>query len=70
MFTKSRGITVAKYTYNLVLIARSKKEKTNMSKSLTIVSEVEHEDQRNLNFALKIAESIEDVYEELEGGKE
>jgi len=70
MFTKSRGITVAKYTYNLVLIARSKKEKTNMSKSLTIISEVEHEDQRNLNFALKIAESIEDVYEELEGDKE
>ena len=70
MFTKSRGITVAKYTYNLVLIARSKKEKTNMSKSLTIISEVEHEDQRNLNFALKIAESIEDVYEELEGDTE
>jgi len=70
MFTKSRGITVSKYTYDLVLIARLKKEKTNVSKSLNIISEVEHEDQRNIDFALAVAEGIELVYEHLEGGKE
>ena len=70
MFTKSRGITVSKYTYDLVLIARSKKENTNMSKTHNIISEVEHEDQRNIDFALAVAEGIELVYEHLEGGKE
>ena len=70
MLTKSRGITVARYTYTLTLVARSKKEKTNVSKTHTIMLEVEHEDHRNIDFALKIAEGIEDVYEHLEGDKE
>ena len=70
MFTKSRGITVAKYTYDLVLIARLKKEKTNASKSLNIISEVEHEHPRDLDFFIAVVEGIEAVYEHLEGGKE
>ena len=70
MFTKSRGITVPKYTYNIILIGRSKKEKTNVSKAHTIMLEVEYEDHRNIDFAVAIAEGIEDVYEKLEGGKE
>tara|TARA_R100001086_G_C11616736_1_gene197610 strand:- start:74 stop:286 length:213 start_codon:yes stop_codon:yes gene_type:complete len=70
MFTKSRGITVSKYTYDLVLIARLKKEKTNVSKSLNIISEVEYEDQRHIDFAVAVAEGIEVAYEHLEGGKE
>ena len=70
MFTKSRGITVAKYTYDLVLIARLKKENTNASKSHNIISEVEHEDQRNIDFFIAVVEGIEAVYEHLEGGKE
>ena len=70
MFTKSRGITIAKYTYDLVLIARSKKENTNMSKTHNIISEVEHELQRDLDFFIAVVEGIEAVYEHLEGNKD
>ena len=70
MFTKSRGITVSKYTYDLVLIARLKKEKTNVSKSHNIISEVEHELQRDLDFFIAVVEGIEAVYEHLEGNKD
>ena len=68
MFTKSRGLTVAKYTYDLVLIARSKKDL--IHQKVTIIPEVEYEDHRNIDFAVAIADGIEDVYEKLEGGKE
>jgi len=70
MFTKSRGITVSKYTYDLVLIARLKKENTNASKSHNIISKVEYEHQRDLDFFIAVVEGIEAVYEHLEGNKD
>ena len=70
MFTKSRGITISKYTYDLVLIARSKKENTNVSKSHNIISKVEYEHQRDLDFFIAVVEGIEAVYEHLEGNKD
>ncbi len=69
MFTKSRGITVSRHSYRLVLEARPHNE-MNRVKSNIIIEDVEHEDIRNVEFFTAIVQGIEDVYEHLEGDKE
>ena len=69
MFTKSRGITVSRHSYRLVLEARPHNEMSRV-KSNIIIEDVEHEDIRNVEFFTAIVQGIEDVYEKLEGGKE
>ena len=70
MFTKSRGITIARHSYRLVIESVSQTDLTNQRVSHIIVDQVQHEEIRNLDFFQKVIEGIEDVYEHLEGGTE